>query len=251
MSLLQGSWFCRGCSCQSHHFSSSEVQKVNAKEQTEVLQHGKCKRWQGKGLSEMLSLPSSHTAGSSLRSEGTDELQGTWVGLLRPKWNCSRLHVILNLSLIKMQFILFIRTPLNWNSSSPYEMRQYRGLSPPKWYWWGFVFSALNSTKCPALQKPAPLGLYSQRCQQGIPGLGTVAPRTSAGPELGVPGLCSAPTLCNHSYCCSRARPSLTAGGAWKAFSWLPADQPQLPGGLWAPDMEEKSLSPLASASLN
>lgn len=29
---LQGRWFFRGCSCESHHYSSSEVWKVNAKE---------------------------------------------------------------------------------------------------------------------------------------------------------------------------------------------------------------------------
>lgn len=133
----------------------------------------------------MLSLPS---AGSSLRSGCTDELQGTQVGLLCPKWNCSGSKRSWITSLIKTQFILFIKIPLNWNCSSSCEMRQYRGFSPPEWYWEAFIPSAFNSTKSPVLQKPAHLGMYFQRCQQHIPGLAscshlrvTVAPGTTAG----------------------------------------------------------------------
>lgn len=44
MSLCREADSAEAAPVKNHHFSSSEVQKVNAEEQAEVLQHGKCKR---------------------------------------------------------------------------------------------------------------------------------------------------------------------------------------------------------------
>lgn len=147
---LQGSWFCRGCSCEIHHYSSSECRRVGRGFAGWEVQERTGERLFRNAVVTFLS----HCW--KLTEEWIHSWASrNWVGLICPKWNCSGSKPSWIMSLTKMQYILFVKTlwtgipaqPVKWGNRGAFHPLNDTGkllssllLTAPNSQFWELLF---------------------------------------------------------------------------------------------------------------